>query len=170
MRLTLLEVAQRVIRNAKTGAITIDGLYEVALVYYRTGYQIEQYISETSWEARNTLECSLAIKCPSIDVHLTTFKKFQQAFGDEKLLMKVMGDKQQGQAEKIKGLFDGLWTLEYLDTDSKVQEVVKKAILNPHDYVIKPQKEGGGNNFYGEKVRAMLVKAQSDKEALEDIR
>ena len=81
-----------------------------------------------------------------------------------------MGDNHQGQAEKIKGLFEGLWSLEYLDTDSHVQAVVKKAILNPHDYVIKPQKEGGGNNFYGEKVRAMLVKAQSDKEALEDIR
>lgn len=43
-------------------------------------------------------------------------------------------------------------------------------MMHPHDYVIKPQKEGGGNNYYGEKVKEMLVKAQTDKDALEDIR
>lgn len=32
------------------------------------------------------LECSMALKCPSVDVQLTTFKKYQQAFGDENLL------------------------------------------------------------------------------------
>ena len=76
MRLTLQEVAQRVTRDEITGALYIDGSLEIALVYYRTGYQVEQYVNESSWEARKTLECSLAIKCPSIDLHLTTFKKF----------------------------------------------------------------------------------------------
>jgi hypothetical protein len=38
-----------------------------------------------------------------------------------------------------------------------VQKVIAKAIEDPSKYVIKPQKEGGGNNFYGESVRTMLM-------------
>jgi len=84
------------------------------------------------------LECSRAIKCPSIDVHLTTFKKFQQAFEDEKLLHQVMGENFRAQSDEIKHLFKGIWTLEFVDTDPIVQEVVAKAIETPSRYVIKP--------------------------------
>jgi glutathione synthase len=28
--------------------------------------------------------------------------------------------------------------------------VVEDAIAHPHKYVLKPQREGGGNNYYGE--------------------
>jgi hypothetical protein len=45
------------------------------------------------------MECSTAIKCPSIDVHLTTFKKFQQAFSDEKLLRKIMTEDSAKEAD-----------------------------------------------------------------------
>ena len=75
LRLTLLEVSARASRE--NGVLFIDGTREVALVYYRTGYQFEQYANENAWDARTLMECSRAIKCPSIDVHLTTFKKFQ---------------------------------------------------------------------------------------------
>jgi glutathione synthase len=74
LRLTLLEVASRATRQ--DGALFIDGNREVSLVYYRTGYQLEQYLNESAWDARTLMECSTAIKCPSIDVHLATFKKF----------------------------------------------------------------------------------------------
>lgn len=48
--------------------------------------------------------------------------------------------------------------------------MVAKAIENPSRYVIKPQKEGGGNNFYGEAVKTMLTKISTSPEALADIR
>jgi glutathione synthase len=41
LRLTLLEVAVRVTRDEKSGSLIIDGTREIALVYYRTGYQEE---------------------------------------------------------------------------------------------------------------------------------
>ena len=55
--------------------------HEIGLVYYRTGYTADQYCrggewDEQKWDTREMLECSLAIKCPSIDLHLATFKKF----------------------------------------------------------------------------------------------
>ena len=31
-----------------------------------------------------------------------------------------------------------------------------KAIKSPHDYVLKPQKEGGGNNYYDEEAAKLL--------------
>lgn len=58
----------------------------------------------------------MPIKCPSIDVHLTTFKKFQQAFSDEDLLKRVMS-KTLDEADKIKHLYEGIWSLEDIDQD-----------------------------------------------------
>ena len=76
LRMTLLQISQRGTRNHSSGALMIDEIFEVALVYYRTGYQVGHYLNEAAWDSRTLLECSKAIKCPSIDVHLTTFKKF----------------------------------------------------------------------------------------------
>jgi hypothetical protein len=56
---------------------------EISLVYFRTGYDERQYYDsdgnqdEQKWAAREMLECSKAIKCPSIDGQLITFKTFQ---------------------------------------------------------------------------------------------
>ncbi|TNV79883.1 hypothetical protein FGO68_gene7423 [Halteria grandinella] len=175
LRMTFAQLAERLQRDEETGTLFVDKSEkqqgrEVAFVYYRTGYQVEHYKHEKAWETRELLECSIALKCPSIDVHLTTFKKFQQAFSDEALLKKVMGQQLEREAEKIKGLFKGIWTLEYIETDPEVQQVVQKAITNPKGYVIKPQKEGGGNNFYGFAVKEMLEKAHSSPESLENLK
>ena len=101
LRLTLAQLSERAHRNEATGALYVDRTREIALVYYRTGYQFEQYVNEQAWDARTLMECSMAIKCPSIDVHLTTFKKFQQAFSDEALLNKVMGENHRAHANQI---------------------------------------------------------------------
>ena len=80
----------------------------------------------------------MAIKCPSIDVHLTTFKKFQEAFGHEKLLFDVLnGDTQAMQG--VKNLFKGLYSLEDLGKEgAPINDIIEKALKNPHDYVLKP--------------------------------
>lgn len=79
--MTFAQLAGRLHRDEETGALFVDKGdkqqgREVAFVYYRTGYQVEHYKHEKAWETRELLECSIALKCPSIDVHLTTFKKF----------------------------------------------------------------------------------------------
>ena len=51
-----------------------DGL-EIAVVYYRSGYQLEAYPTEKEWDVRLMLERSRAIKCPSIQYHLAGTKK-----------------------------------------------------------------------------------------------
>ena len=75
------------------------------------------------------LECSLAIKCPSIDLHLATFKKFQQSFSDENLLRDVSGSET---TNALKSLFKGIWSLEDLCKEgAEVNEIVERALENP---------------------------------------
>ena len=79
--MTFSQLSTRLQRDEVTGALFVDrsDTYkgrEIAFVYYRTEYQVEHYSHEKAWETRELLECSTALKCPSIDVHLTTFKKF----------------------------------------------------------------------------------------------
>lgn len=69
---------------------------EIGFVYYRSGYQVQQYTNQNDWEARKSLELSQAVKCPSIDYHLTTFKKFQQSFCSSDILAEVLGDEHAG--------------------------------------------------------------------------
>jgi hypothetical protein len=39
--------------------------------------------------------------------------------------------------------------------------VYEQALSAPDNFVLKPQKEGGGNNFYGEALRAKLLEVDS---------
>jgi len=38
------------------------------------------------------------------------------------------------------------------------------AMKNPDNYVLKPQREGGGNNMYGETMRDFLAKIRNTEE------
>ena len=57
--------------------------HEIGFVYFRTGYNDVHYKvpgtsewNEERWTTREMLECSVAIKCPSVDVQLAGFKKY----------------------------------------------------------------------------------------------
>lgn len=54
-------------------------------------------------------------------------------------------------------LHAGLWSLDS-SSDPDTSAVIQDAIQNPDRYVLKPQREGGGNNLYGQD----LVKALQD--------
>jgi len=58
--------------------------------------------------------------------------------------------------ESIRHLFKGIWSLENFDSDKEVADVIVKALQNPHNYVMKPQKEGGGNNFFDDDIPRLL--------------
>ena len=54
-------------------------------------------------------------------------------------------------------MFKGIWSLEdYGVEGAEVTQVVERALQNPHDFVLKPQKEGGGNNFFDEELKQKL--------------
>lgn len=51
-----------------------------------------------------------------------------------------------GEAAELASSFAGLWSLDDDDADA---ELVRDAVARPEAYVLKPQREGGGNNLYG---------------------
>jgi hypothetical protein len=60
-------------------ALFVDGK-EVAVVYFRAGYTPNDYHGEDEWAARELVERSAAIKCPSIAYHLVGAKKVSLAY------------------------------------------------------------------------------------------
>ncbi|KAH0454340.1 hypothetical protein IEQ34_016264 [Dendrobium chrysotoxum] len=134
-------------------SFTIIGGQIVAVVYFRAGYSPNDYPSESEWNARLMMEQSTAIKCPSISYHLVGTKKIQQELAKPLVLERFLEDED---AAKLRKCFAGLWSLD----DS---EIVKTAIERPELFVLKPQREGGGNNIYGDDVKEMLLKLQHEK-------
>ncbi|RZC81275.1 hypothetical protein C5167_043839 [Papaver somniferum] len=125
----------------------------VAVIYFRAGYTPNDYPSESEWRARLLMEQSLAVKCPSISYHLTGTKKIQQELAKPGVLERFMEDKDD--IAKLRKCFAGLWSLD--DTN-----VVKDAIERPESFVLKPQREGGGNNIYGKDLSETLLKLQKE--------
>lgn len=166
MRKTLLEISAQGEVESESNKLKVAGK-EIGFVYYRTGYQADHYFvdgakewSEEKWRARELLECSMPIKCPSIDLHLATFKKYQQSFSDAELLRRVTGNDEV--TNDLKQLFKGIWSLEHLCQEgAEVNQIVELALVNPNQYVLKPQKEGGGNNFFDDELKANLLKAKA---------
>jgi len=68
----------------------------------------------------------------------------------------------QEATDKIKGLFKTMYDL----SESENPEVIKvkaQAIKTPENFVLKPMKEGGGNNFYGLKLQSKLLNAPQEE-------
>ena len=125
---------------------------EIAVVYYRSGYGPHQYASEDAWEARKTLEVSKAIKWPHIDLQLLTFKKIQEALSDSAIWDELFGSEFSSIQFLFKNQMFALDNPESTDT----QEIIEQAINNPDDFVLKTQREGGGNNYFGEDIPKIL--------------
>ncbi|XP_054812564.1 glutathione synthetase, chloroplastic-like [Prosopis cineraria] len=133
------------------GTLSLNG-QPIAVIYFRAGYTPLDYPqSRSEWRARLVMEQSSAIKCPSISYHLVGSKKVQQELAKPNVLERFLENKDD--VAKLRKCFAGLWSLD--DSD-----IVKNAIERPELFVMKPQREGGGNNIYGHAVRESLLKLQ----------
>ncbi|XP_050432106.1 glutathione synthetase-like isoform X2 [Adelges cooleyi] len=132
---------------------------KVAVVYYRAGYSPDHYHSDAEWSARLLIERSTAIKCPNIQYHLAGTKKVQQSLAIPGMLERFIKD--PAKVADVREVFTGLYSL---DLDESGDKAVKLALDNPECYVLKPQREGGGNNFYGEAIRQKLMSCINSKE------
>lgn len=148
---------------AKTAALRDKQLFvddkEIAVVYFRTGYHPSDYHDQQAWDIRLLLERSKAIKCPSIQYHLVGTKKVQQELSCFGMLEHFISDTER--VLKLRELFTGLYSL---DLNKEGDAIVELAVENPYKYVLKPQREGGGNNFYDEDVRKVLNRIRQSHE------
>ncbi|KAL8619428.1 hypothetical protein ACOMHN_011779 [Nucella lapillus] len=138
---------------------------EVAVVYLRTGYGEESYTSEKAstwfweWSARLMMERSRAIKCPTVRSQLSGFKKVQQELARPGAVERFIRD--ASAVKRIRHTFAGLYSL---DKGSDGDEAVKMAVESPGKFVLKPQREGGGHNLYGDEMKSLLQKIGSTQE------
>lgn len=107
------------------------------------------------------IERSMAIKCPNIIWHLLGTKKMQQVLSGTNILEQFLNNK--AQCTRIRACFAGLYGLG--ENDPGIEEIVAKALTHPEDYVLKPQREGGGNNYYGKDLYDILSKSSPKQRA-----
>ena len=144
----------------------------ISVVYFRAGYSPEDHPSDKEWDARLLIERSIAIKCPTIAVHLAGCKKVQQVLADPGVLEMFISS--ESQCVALRSVFAGLYNLAVPSTSSanapaELEQLtrIKKEVerVDGLNFVLKPQREGGGNNFYGPAVAAALQSMSLDEQA-----
>ncbi|ETV90386.1 glutathione synthetase [Aphanomyces invadans] len=145
LRRSLHQLAKSELRGVSR-QLWIDGV-EVAVAYFRAGYTPTDYPSETEWTGRTVVERSHAIKCPNITYHLAGTKKVQQVLASPSQLRRFLSEDESVTVEKS---FAGLYGLEQASPD--LPRIKALVAANPQGFVLKPQREGGGNNLYGDDV------------------
>uniref|UniRef100_A0A8D2NVP6 Glutathione synthetase n=1 Tax=Zosterops lateralis melanops TaxID=1220523 RepID=A0A8D2NVP6_ZOSLA len=113
-----------------------------------------------NWEARLLLERSRAVKCPDIATQLAGTKKVQQELSRPGTLEKLLPGHPEASA-RIRATFAGLYSL---DEGEEGDRIAATAIADPDRFVLKPQREGGGNNLYGEELKEVLEKIKDSPE------
>ncbi|CAM5999083.1 unnamed protein product [Sphagnum balticum] len=138
----------------------LDDKYEVAVIYYRTGYAPDDYSNgESDWGLRLLMEQSKAIKCPTIQYHLSGVKKIQQIISKRDVLERFLASEKE--VDEVMQTFTGLWGLELGEEGDKAVQI---ALGQPERFVLKPQREGGGNNYYGQEIVDKLNEIGHTKE------
>lgn len=122
----------------------------VPLVYFRTGYAPDDY-DEGAWQVRLMIEESNAVLIPDIGTHLAGLKKVQQEIARPGALEKFISD--PASRALLAATFMGLHSL---DGDEEGDRSAAMALAHPHNFILKPQREGGGHNVYGEQIPAVL--------------
>ncbi|KAL3423992.1 glutathione synthetase large chain [Phlyctema vagabunda] len=156
-RTTIAETAKR--QLLYTPASNSSKVFEVAVVYFRAGYGPADYVDERAWEGRFHIERSNAIKCPSVLTQLAGAKKVQQVLatpasltGTPTLKRFVLEDKSSHELERT---FTNIFPLDESPAGLKARQIA----LDPEmckGYVLKPQREGGGNNIYRSAIPPFL--------------
>ena len=138
--------------------------YEVTTVYFRALYAPTEYDTPTYWAARHHLERSAAIKCPSILLHLSGSKKVQQVLTsrppDTDHLKAFLPNHTSTALDSLRSTFAPQYSLSTPNSEGTA------LALNPstaQNHVLKPQREGGGNNIYRTNIPPFLNSLPRDQ-------
>lgn len=139
-----------------------ERVYEVTTVYLRAGYAPGEYDGEEgAWAARLQLERSAAVKCPSVVTHLAGSKKVQQVLATPGAGHLGRFLPYEGIAERVRRTFMPMYPL---DETAEGKEGRRLATSGENvRFVMKPQREGGGNNVYRERIGEVLKQTPEDE-------
>jgi glutathione synthase len=163
VRLTMREIEETTHLSVVGQHLCLEDGRPIALCYFRVGYDPSQYSSPQGheWNARLKMERSSAIKCPDVSMHLCTAKSIQQKLTEPGVLESLV-DWPATAAEK-QATIDGLrstFARQYaLPNGAGAAEAMAHARQDPHAYVLKPQREGGGHLYADEQMVKVLEEA-----------
>ncbi|KAJ7704289.1 glutathione synthase [Mycena rosella] len=147
IRQTFDELAASASIDSATQALVISGATEISTVYFRAGYTPTDYPTAAQYATRFLLERSRAIKCPSIALQLAGGKKVQQVLTQPGVLARFLTD--AAQIAELRSSWMGMWGLDEAAGAQRARDMAERLVL-------KPQREGGGNNVYKEAIPAFL--------------
>ncbi|KAG1899476.1 glutathione synthase [Suillus fuscotomentosus] len=186
VRQTLAELAVFASIDPSTHALiltspTNSSPYEISTIYFRATYTPSDFPSPSYYDTRFLLERSRAIKCPSLPLQLAGGKKVQEALTRPGILERFLSNEGAkwgaraldltAHAADIRATWMGMWALDSEDVDiaaaldhlpdsgqaqGSVSPGTRLARLKAQSLVLKPQREGGGNNVYREAIPAFL--------------
>ena len=141
------------------------GAFEVAVVYLRAGYGPGDYPDRSAWEARYHLERSAAIKCPTVLTQIAGTKKVQQVLATPSsspsstspssnttttaippMLARFIPD--PAAAGPVARTFTNIYPLDSTSDAGRLGRTLALDPVRSQAHVLKPQREGGGNNVY----------------------
>jgi glutathione synthetase len=135
---------------------------EVSSVYYRAGFEEHEYQGNNGVgrAARLKLERSRAIKCPSLLSHLSTFKKVQQELAMPGVLERFL---HPDEASIISKTFAPMYPLNDSGAGLKARKMLELDPKASANYILKPSREGGGHNIYGEQIPIFLARTPKEE-------
>lgn len=141
LRTTLDELGEAA--EIRDGKACLHGK-KAAIAYFRAGYSPDHYQADAAWKGRRLLERSRTLSVPSVTIQLANTKKIQQVLADQAILERFVTPEEAAQL------------LETMVAMSPVEAQRDAALADPEAWVLKPSREGGGNNYFGEEMVKQL--------------
>ncbi len=159
MRKTLTEIYEN--GNLREGHLILAGKL-VALTYYRAGYTPDDFHTSEALKGRQLIEASSTIQVPDLPMQLAGMKKIQQVLTRPEILSAFVSKEI---SQRFLKTFAAMHSLdEIIETPDGELRASAWAAKNPDKYVLKPQREGGGNNYFGRDIPIKLADMQPEEQ------
>ncbi len=147
LRQTLSQIAQQ--GRLKDGHLWINQT-RAAVACLRSGYRPEDLAQQDDWRGREMLTQASVVEIPDIAGQLAGMKKIQQLLCQPSLLKRFA----LSAHHDLLPIFTPMYALD--DSLPDGTPALAKAMESPHEYVLKPQREGGGNNLFDQALSQKL--------------
>jgi glutathione synthase len=157
-RMTLPELAAAA--TLKGGHLRVDG-QTAAVTYLRAGYTPDDLASPEARRALEVMDRSSTVAVPNVALHLAGAKRVQQVLTQPALLRRFADE---AAAARLEATFVGQYALDdEIAGPAGALPAWRAAQAAPERWVLKPQREGGGNNLYGADLAARLARATAEE-------
>ena len=158
VRQTLTELLNSASVDSTSHVLRVNGEIEISTVYLRAGYTPTDYPTPAHYDLRYLFETSKAIQCPSIQLQLAGGKKVQEELTKPGVLEHFLHDFSVSEISALRDSWMEMWAL-----NEGGDAGVTRALEESASLVLKPQREGGGNNVYKEAIPPFLANLPSSE-------